>query len=241
VICSGANPTSCVLRNATSKDISHAQLPVHKLASFPAPVGPPVQLAHTSRATRAPCRILSRRRNQTASQRQRRPRLWRARQRSIRSNLQRHPVRRATGGRLRWREPQPVAAWLGTRQADKFSASCIQEVAGERKPWTYEFMTHGDISEDCLYLNVWTSAASAAEKRPVFVYIYGGGFSRGIGAGARLRWRGSREERSGGGDVQLPRRRVRVPGSSRAGRRVSPPCFGKLRDARSIGGVALGA
>jgi carboxylesterase type B len=82
-------------------------------------------------------------------------------------------------GDLRWRAPKPVAAWLGTRQADKFSASCMQEVAGERKPWTYEFMTHGDISEDCLYLNVWTSAASAAEKRPVFVYIYGGGFREG--------------------------------------------------------------
>jgi carboxylesterase type B len=82
-------------------------------------------------------------------------------------------------GDLRWREPKPLVAWRGTRQADKFSASCIQEVAGERKPWTYEFMTHGDISEDCLYLNVWTSATSAVEKRPVFVYIYGGGFREG--------------------------------------------------------------
>ena len=82
-------------------------------------------------------------------------------------------------GDLRWREPEPVAAWPGVRKADKFSASCIQQVANERKPWTYEFMTHGDISEDCLYLNVWTAAASAAERRPVFVYLYGGGFSEG--------------------------------------------------------------
>jgi para-nitrobenzyl esterase len=85
-------------------------------------------------------------------------------------------------GHLRWRAPGPVVPWQGVRRADKFSASCIQNVAGERKPWTYEFMTHGDISEDCLYLNVWTSAKSSAERRPVYVYLYGGGFSEGSAA-----------------------------------------------------------
>ena len=85
-------------------------------------------------------------------------------------------------GNLRWREPKPVVAWRGVRKADKFSASCIQHVVSERKPWTYEFMTHGEISEDCLYLNVWTGAESADEKRPVFVYLYGGGFSDGSAA-----------------------------------------------------------
>jgi carboxylesterase type B len=68
------------------------------------------------------------------------------------------------------------------RRADKFSASCIQNVVAERKPWTYEFMTHGEIGEDCLYLNVWTAAKSDAERRPVFVYLYGGGFSEGSAA-----------------------------------------------------------
>jgi para-nitrobenzyl esterase len=85
-------------------------------------------------------------------------------------------------GDLRWRAPKPVVAWQGVRTADKFSASCIQNVVQERKPWTYEFMTHGAISEDCLYLNVWTAAKSAAEKRPVYVYLYGGGFSEGSAA-----------------------------------------------------------
>jgi carboxylesterase type B len=82
-------------------------------------------------------------------------------------------------GGLRWRAPQPVVPWQGVRQSGKFSAGCIQHVVSERKPWTHEFMTHGDISEDCLYLNVWTSAVSAAGRQPVFVYIYGGGFSEG--------------------------------------------------------------
>lgn len=82
-------------------------------------------------------------------------------------------------GGLRWREPQPVVAWQGVRAADKFSPGCIQNIVTERKPWTYEFMTHGEISEDCLYLNVWTPAKSADAKRPVYVFLYGGGFSEG--------------------------------------------------------------
>ena len=82
----------------------------------------------------------------------------------------------------RWHAPGPVVGWTGVRRADNFGASCIQTIVTERKPWTYEFMTHGEISEDCLFLNVWTAARSAKERRPVFVYIYGGGFNEGSGA-----------------------------------------------------------
>jgi len=86
-------------------------------------------------------------------------------------------------GNLRWAAPKPPAPWTGVRKAEKFSASCIQTVADSgRDPWTPEFMTHGEISEDCLYLNVFTAARSAGEKRPVFVYIYGGGFNEGSAA-----------------------------------------------------------
>jgi para-nitrobenzyl esterase len=84
-------------------------------------------------------------------------------------------------GEGRWREPAAVRPWDGVRNADKFGASCIQRIVEVLKPWTYEFMTHNEISEDCLYLNVWTGAKSANEKRPVFVYIYGGGFNSGSG------------------------------------------------------------
>jgi para-nitrobenzyl esterase len=83
---------------------------------------------------------------------------------------------------LRWRAPKSVVAWQGVRKADEFGHSCIQNIVTERKPWTYEFMTHTDISEDCLFLNVWTSANSAAERLPVYVYIHGGGNTEGSGA-----------------------------------------------------------
>jgi para-nitrobenzyl esterase len=82
-------------------------------------------------------------------------------------------------GDLRWRAPRPAAVWMGVRKADRFSASCIQNVVAERKPWTFEFMTHGDISEDCLYLNIWTPARAPGEKHPVFLWMYGGGNTEG--------------------------------------------------------------
>jgi para-nitrobenzyl esterase len=82
-------------------------------------------------------------------------------------------------GNLRWQPPQPVAHWTGIRRADHFGASCIQDEPGERLPWTKQFMTQGPISEDCLFLNVWTAAKSSKEHRPVMVWIYGGGFSEG--------------------------------------------------------------
>ncbi len=85
-------------------------------------------------------------------------------------------------GDLRWRAPKAVVPWQGVKKADQFGNSCIQNIVAERKPWTYEFMTHNEISEDCLFLNVWTGAKSAGERRPVYVYIHGGGNTEGSGA-----------------------------------------------------------
>jgi para-nitrobenzyl esterase len=85
-------------------------------------------------------------------------------------------------GSLRWRAPQPVIPWHGVRKAGEFGASCMQNIVDEHKPWTYEFMTHTAVSEDCLFLNVWTGAKAAGDKLPVYVYIYGGGNTEGSGA-----------------------------------------------------------
>ena len=78
-------------------------------------------------------------------------------------------------GDLRWRAPQAVVPWEGVRKADRISNSCIQNEVYERKPWTHEFMAHNDISEDCLYLNVWTPAKTSNDKLAVYFFIYGGG------------------------------------------------------------------
>ncbi len=85
-------------------------------------------------------------------------------------------------GELRWRAPMPVIPWQGVRKAAEFGRSCMQTIVKERKPWTYEFMTHTEVSEDCLYLNVWTPAKAAGEKRPVYMYIHGGANTEGSGA-----------------------------------------------------------
>ena len=85
-------------------------------------------------------------------------------------------------GSLRWRPPQPARFRNADWRADQFGTSCMQNQPGSRLPWTEEFMTQGPIGEDCLYLNVWTTAKNAGAKHPVMFWIYGGAFAEGSGA-----------------------------------------------------------
>jgi para-nitrobenzyl esterase len=86
-------------------------------------------------------------------------------------------------GDLRWKAPQPVVAWKGVRHADHFGNVCMQNPQAPGSFYQVEFYEAPEpMSEDCLYLNLWTAASSANEKRPVMVWIHGGGWVEGSGS-----------------------------------------------------------
>lgn len=74
-------------------------------------------------------------------------------------------------GERRWKAPAPVESWSGVKKADAFAKACMQapNTQGNTAP----------VSEDCLYLNVWSPAKSASAKLPVLVWIHGGGYVGG--------------------------------------------------------------
>lgn len=93
-------------------------------------------------------------------------------------------------GELRWKAPQPVKPWSGVRAAKEFGPNPMQQnIFGDM-----DFGTD-KMSEDCLYLNIWTPAKTMTEKLPVLIYFNGGGLM--AGSGSEPRYAGASMARNG--------------------------------------------
>lgn len=90
------------------------------------------------------------------------------------------PFAKPPVGELRWKAPQPLDNWSGIKKTNQFGPRAVQApVFGDM-----DFKSDG-LSEDCLYLNVWTPADRNTKNLPVLVYFYGGGYVAGDGSEPR--------------------------------------------------------
>ena len=109
------------------------------------------------------------------------------------------PFAAAPVGKNRWRAPQPAEDWEGVLEAFQFAPIGMQARPGVDRDNIYSREWHVDpdipMSEDCLYLNVWTPAVSADERLPVFVWFFGGGLQ--VGYTSEMEFDGERIARRG--------------------------------------------
>lgn len=90
-------------------------------------------------------------------------------------------------GDRRWRAPEPAESWEGVRDCARASAKCWQLGVGKGSFYEKEFYPYEEeMSEDCLYLNVWTPARRPDEGLPVIFWIHGGAFMTGYGHSAHF-------------------------------------------------------
>ena len=90
------------------------------------------------------------------------------------------------GGR-RWRAPEPAESWDGVRDCARPSPRCFQAGVGKGSFYEREFYpVEEEMSEDCLYLNVWTPAQTGGERLPVIFWVHGGAFMTGYGHSAHF-------------------------------------------------------
>ena len=113
------------------------------------------------------------------------------------------PYAAPPAGALRWREPQPVAKWRGVREATEYSAACVQNPIGTAvfigplaRRYGVAYPTpQWKLSEDCLYLNIWTPEWPVKQSHAVMFWIHGG--SNRIGSGNEAAYSGAELARHG--------------------------------------------
>ncbi len=100
------------------------------------------------------------------------------------------PFAQAPVGPFRWKAPQPPKPWEGVRTAETFGPRAMQRPIFD----DMQFRSDG-MSEDCLYLNIWTPSLQQEQSLPVLVYFYGGGLF--TGDGSEFRYQGVNMARRG--------------------------------------------
>jgi para-nitrobenzyl esterase len=99
------------------------------------------------------------------------------------------PYGAPTGGANRFLPPKKPLPWSGVREATQYGPRCPQAPTPGLLPEEAIDLDKGPMSEDCLYLNVWTASLDPAAKRPVMLWLHGGGYM--VGSGGNVRYDGS--------------------------------------------------
>jgi len=94
------------------------------------------------------------------------------------------PFAKTPTGELRYKPPLPPEKWEGEIECLEYKPACVQPLI---KPHNAKNPPEPfPMSEDCLYLNIWTPAENADDELPVMLWLYGGGFTTGRSSSAEL-------------------------------------------------------